>query len=88
MLFVEEPLLIKHGGHTDQLSRSVPALDRFRIRSLIKLFESNTLSGNQSKMLLAALEHKLEIYINGARKRGHIEDVSYHETLKCQLCPK
>jgi len=88
VLFVDEPLLIKHGGHADQLSRSTPALDRFRIKALINLFESDVLSNGQSEILLATLADKLEIYITGARKRGHTSDAHYHESLRCQFCPR
>ena len=35
---VDEPLVIKRGGHPDQLSRQW-GLDRFRIRALVKLLE-------------------------------------------------
>ena len=40
VLFVAEPLTIKHGGHADQLSRRISALDRFRIKTVVKLVES------------------------------------------------
>ena len=39
VLYVERPLTIKHGGHSDQLSSTVPALDRYRIRALRKILE-------------------------------------------------
>ena len=29
--FVSEPLVIKHGDRSDQLSKTIPAIDRFRI---------------------------------------------------------
>src|SRR5690349_4705242 len=34
-----EPLVVKRGGHTDQLSRSTWGLDRFRVRALKKLLD-------------------------------------------------
>ena len=88
VLFVPEPLVIKHGGHADQLSRRIPALDRFRIKALLKLLESNTLSTTQSKAALATLAHKLDIYINGARKRGRDRDAAHYESIKCRVCPE
>jgi glycosyltransferase involved in cell wall biosynthesis len=88
VLFVAEPLVIKHGGHADQLSRRIPALDRFRIEVLIKLIESGVLSPSQSKAALATMAEKLTIYINGARKRGRDLEVAHYESIKCRLCPE
>ena len=88
VLFVAEPLVTKHGGHADQLSRRIPALDRFRIKALLKLIETGTLSPAQSKAGLACLANKLDIYINGAAKRGHARDAARYESIKCQLCPE
>src|SRR5919108_2552266 len=34
--FIPEPLLVKRGGHADQLSRCVPVLDQYRIMALEK----------------------------------------------------
>ena len=36
VLLVDEPLVVKYGGHPDQLSSSTWGLDRFRIRALEK----------------------------------------------------
>ncbi|NPA25041.1 MAG: glycosyltransferase [Deltaproteobacteria bacterium] len=70
-----EPLVIKHGGHADQLSRTVPALDRYRIRSLIKLLSTSLLTPSQSVEARAILERKCRIYLNGCRKRGRLDEV-------------
>src|SRR6056300_283823 len=35
--YIDEPMLIKHGGHSDQLSKKFWGMDRFRIFSLKKL---------------------------------------------------
>ncbi len=85
VLFVAEALLVKYGGHADQLSRRIPALDRFRIKALLKLLESNTLSRAQSEAARSVLKGKLGIFINGARKRGHDLDAARYESIKCRL---
>jgi len=41
VLFVEKPLIIKQGGHEDQLSKRYPAMDRFRIQSIARILESD-----------------------------------------------
>ncbi len=39
-LHVAEPLLVKRGGHADQLSRSRWGMDRFRVQALLKTWEN------------------------------------------------
>ena len=42
--FVDRALLVKTGGHADQLSRSTWGLDRFLVRGTVKTVESGILS--------------------------------------------
>lgn len=65
-----EDLVVKHGGHPDQLSRAVPALDRYRILSLLKNLEAKIFSPAQAEAARAMLEEKAAIYLKGCRKRG------------------
>lgn len=74
VLFVGEPLVVKYGGHADQLSRRHPVMDRYRVRALEKLLASGELldEGDREavrKMLL----HKIEIVVRGARRRGRAD---------------
>lgn len=73
VLFVAEPLVIKHGGHDDQLSRTVPALDRFRIQALENLLASVDLGAEDRSAAIDTLRSKLDIFVAGARRRGHHE---------------
>jgi len=68
---INSPLLTKTGGHADQLSSKFPAMDRFRIYSLLKLFSSGKLSPEQETATLKILRKKIEILVNGAKKRGN-----------------
>ena len=43
--FIEQPLVIKYGGHEDQLSRKYWGMDRFRVAALKKLLDLNLLEG-------------------------------------------
>jgi len=70
VLFVDEPLIVKYGGHDDQLSRRYYGIDRFRIRALAKLLETTTLDAEQRAAALATLREKIAIYVAGAEKRG------------------
>jgi len=70
---IETPLIIKRGGHNDQLSAS-PGLDKFRIKSLKKIIESDLLSRTQHRAALKTLKQKCVIYAAGCRKRGREDE--------------
>ncbi len=76
-----EKLVVKHGGHDDQLSRTIPALDRYRIRALLKIIDGDILSPFQKISVLSTLERKSKIYLNGCRKRGRIKEATVLEQL-------
>jgi glycosyltransferase involved in cell wall biosynthesis len=82
---VDEPLVIKFGGHADQLSRRIPGLDRYRIAALRKLIASQVLTDAQRMMALAALREKIRIYHAGAKKRRHHGDVVKYERMAAEL---
>ena len=69
VLFVEEALTIKYGGHADQLSRAFWGMDRFRVLALEKLINSGKLSTTQRSQALEMLVKKIEILLLGAKKR-------------------
>ncbi|MCH8830016.1 MAG: glycosyltransferase family 2 protein [Planctomycetes bacterium] len=71
-----EPLVIKRGGHTDQLSRQYAAMDRFRIRALVKLLASDVLHPMQKKLAAAELARKAAVYGAGLRKRGRTDELA------------
>ena len=64
-----EPLVIKRGGHPDQLS-ATPGIDRYRIRALENLLQSGRLSPDQREWTWRALQGKCRIYGTGCLKRG------------------
>jgi len=81
--YLDEPLVVKHGGHEDQLSRRIWGLDRFRIRALEKLVEAGHLSAADRRASVAILLAKIEIYLEGVKKRGRLEEVArYQERLE------
>jgi glycosyltransferase involved in cell wall biosynthesis len=75
VLFIEKPLIIKQGGHEDQLSKSVEAMDRFRIDSIVKILNSDVLNSAMKIATKEELKKKCSIYINGAVKRGNAEEI-------------
>lgn len=77
---IDEPLIIKRGGHPDQLS-AMPGLDQYRIRSLKKLLAENFLSDIQRRAAGRTLQKKCRIFAAGCRKRGRHDQARYYETL-------
>ena len=69
--YLDQPLIVKYGGHADQLSRQHPAMDQFRIRALHRLLVGASLSPDQQAAASAMLLTKLDILIRGAVKHGN-----------------
>jgi len=74
---IDMPLIIKRGGHEDQLS-SAPGLDRFRIKALINIMESKLLSDGQYRDTVKTLKEKCDIYASGCFKRGRHDESRYY----------
>lgn len=68
--FIALPLVVKRGGHADQLSHRFWGMDRFRVQSLCKLLESGVLAEEQRQLTLEMLRKKCAILAHGAQKRG------------------
>lgn len=79
--YLDQPLINKYGGHADQLSRRHWGMDRFRIRALHDLMNCATLSDHQRQQTLTMLRTKLDILLNGARKRDNQEIVKHYQPL-------
>jgi len=77
---INQALIVKRGGHPDQLSR-MPELDKYRIQSIARLLDSGVLSPGQEKAARAMLDTKCVIYAQGCRKRGRIAQAQYYEAL-------
>ena len=80
MHLIDKPLTIKRGGHEDQLSRQ-SSLDRYRIRSLVKLIDAGGLTPPQRNAAVIALRKKCAVYANGCLKRGRMEEALHYTTL-------
>ncbi len=77
---IDTPLIIKRGGHADQLSKA-PGLDKFRIQALKKIIDSGQLSDSQCGSAMLTLKEKCRIYANGCHKRGREAEANFYETL-------
>lgn len=79
VLYLDEPLVVKYGGHEDQLSSRIWGLDRFRIQALEKVLCDGSLADDDRESAAAMLLQKVDIYLTGARKRGKSSDVEEYE---------
>lgn len=79
---IEEPLVIKRGGHADQLSSaSVGKLDKYRIQALVKLLRHQPLSRENYETALSELRRKCEIYALGCSKYGRDDEAAMYRSL-------
>ena len=74
--FLDIPLIIKYGGHSDQLSKAHNGIEFYRIQSLQKILESKILSKPQTLLAINMMVNKMNIYANGLEKRNKIEELS------------
>ena len=77
---LDDPLIIKRGGHKDQLSRAA-GLDKYRIQSLEGIIENGRLSESQHRAAARTLREKCAVYAGGCRKRGRAGEAGYYEEL-------
>ena len=69
ILFIDKPLVIKYGGHSDQLSKSVNGIEAYRIKSLENLLSNTKLIKDYKLLTIKMLITKLDIYKKGLLKR-------------------
>lgn len=69
--YLDQALIVKYGGHADQLSRQHAMMDQFRVRALHRLLAADNLSVEQHAAAATMLLTKLDILIKGAVKHGN-----------------
>ena len=80
--FIETPLITKYGGHDDQLSRRYMAMDRFRIRALARLLDSEALAAGDFAAVRQTMLDKLEVLLGGAARHRNQEILREFEPLR------
>ena len=79
---IKEKLVVKNGGHSDQLSRKYWGMDRFRIQALEKILETE-LTICRREEVLKTLTFKLKVLADGCQKRGKEKEAKeYFDKLK------
>ena len=76
VLFEKELLIIKYGGHKDQLSKVKEGIEQFRIQSLEKILTLNHLKKDQFILTKNMLIRKLLIYSKGLKKRNKFDELA------------
>ncbi len=75
--YLSESLIIKRGGHADQLSKKFWGMDRFRVRALEKALDLD-LSPDNERLVREELTRKCRILVNGFRKRGSLTEARFY----------
>jgi len=78
--FLPEYLTNKYGGHEDQLSTKYFAMDYWRIKSLVKLFQSKV-SESQKEQIQDVLRRKAQILLKGYQKHKNMDHFEEIENL-------
>src|SRR6185295_9588190 len=78
---VPEPLVVKRGGHDDQLSRSTWGLDRFRVAALAKLLATTPLDDAVRAAAARVLDAKCAVLAAGACRRGRDAEAERYRRL-------
>jgi len=78
---VPEPLVVKRGGHADQLSRRHWGMDRFRVAALARLLAAEPMDERRRAAAAEALGEKCVILAQGARRRGRDEEAERYLAL-------
>ncbi len=86
--YIDRRLITKYGGHADQLSRRFWGMDRFRIRSLVRLLQQQNLRQNYQFAVLSTLVAKLEVLLKGAAKHDNQDVIDEFSPLLESLQPR
>lgn len=79
---IDRYLLVRDGGRSDQLSASVPARDRYRILSIVKLLLSSILTSEQRSAAISELDLRCRVYGKGCMRRGRLEEGKFYLELQ------
>ncbi|MFZ4714821.1 MAG: glycosyltransferase family 2 protein [Bacteriovoracaceae bacterium] len=77
--FHPEYLVNKYGGHADQLSMKYPAMDYWRIKSLVNLL-TLSIDENRRSLIIKEIEKKTPILLRGFQK--HENKIQHDEILE------
>ncbi len=83
IFFIDRKLIIKRGGHPDQLSQRSWGNDRYRVIALEKLLSEPYIGSEEREMILKEMKKKCSVLYKGFLKRGKaMEAGQYQEIMK------
>jgi glycosyltransferase involved in cell wall biosynthesis len=83
IFFINRKLIIKRGGHSDQLSNRSWGNDRYRVMALEKLLSEPYITQEEREMILKEMRKKCHVLYKGFLKRGkEMEARHYQEIMK------
>jgi glycosyltransferase involved in cell wall biosynthesis len=71
IFFIDKKLIVKRGGHADQLSNRSWGNDRYRVMALEKLLSEPYVRPEERELILREMEKKCQILSQGFLKRGN-----------------
>lgn len=81
VFLLNEKLMIRYGGHADQLSSRSWGNDRYRVQSLQKILKTLPLSPPDRQATISKLLEKSHILQAGYQKRGKLEEAAYYQQI-------
>ncbi len=78
--FIEEKLILKTGGHSDQLSRKYWGMDRFRVYAMEKIIKEPEISAEEKTWVLETLIEKCRILSCGYNNNDKPADAALFQT--------
>ena len=81
VLYLDEKLTIKYGGHLNQLSKKYWGMDRFRIIALENIIKKSFLEKKNKLLVKKILKKKINIYLQGLKKRKKKKEIIYYENI-------
>jgi len=80
--FIPQKLIIKHGGHNDQLSQKYWGMDHYRVMAMEKMLNYYDLKSEDKKATIHMLHKKCNILANGFFKRGKKQKADHYISLR------
>jgi glycosyltransferase involved in cell wall biosynthesis len=83
IFFVNRKLIVKRGGHPDQLSQKSWGNDRYRVIALEKLLSEPYIGSEEREIILKEMKKKCSVLYKGFLKRGKATEArQYQEIMK------
>ena len=83
--FLDEPLIVKYGGHPDQLSAKYFAMDYWRVKALVPFLKDKHLSLEERKKVKQTLIQKTGILLKGYKKHSNFKNYDEIEKISQSL---